>query len=119
MIGRTLLLVGSVGLLATPSATNAESGQTTICHRTGAPARTSGLFAGQIIQVSPTAVPTHVGEHRDIAIPKALRARFGSSRVCQMDGAGRLYDSKGTLVQSGGGEESTPSTGLPGDDIPD
>jgi hypothetical protein len=71
-----------------------------LCHRTGAPVRASGLFPGHIIEVAASAVAKHLGEHGDVVIPKTLLARFGSSRVCQVNGAGALFDAQGKPVQS-------------------
>lgn len=102
MMTRTLLLIGCAGLLSAPAEVNAESDRTTICHRTGAPARTPGLFQGQIIEVAPAGVAMHVPGHGDVVIPPTLRARFGSSRICQMNAAGALFDASGKPVQSTG-----------------
>ncbi|MBW3558241.1 MAG: hypothetical protein KY446_05825 [Proteobacteria bacterium] len=109
MIGRTLLLIGAAAALAVPVGASADGGMSAICHRTGAPAPTPGLFQGRIIEVSDTALSMHVGEHGDVVIPPALRARFGSSRVCQTDGRGALFDSKGRPVQPTGSEPGGPS----------
>ena len=114
MIARALFIVGCAGLFAAPAAASGDSGKTTICHRTGAPARASGLFPGHIIEVSTSAKTMHLEQHKDVPIAKDLLPRFGGSRICQVNAAGALFDAQGKPIQSSTWDNSGADPGDPG-----
>jgi hypothetical protein len=95
---KNLLLVGAASLGLALAASAASAGdfsgpKTTICHRTGNTA-TAGVFRGNVLSISNSAVGSHLSQHGDVVIPDSLLKKFASGD-CGIDAAGNLYDGAG------------------------
>lgn len=95
-----LIAAAAAASFAAPAMAGSDSGQTTICHRTGSQAtRSTSLFPGQVITVSDGAVAQHVGGHGDVVVGPDGKRGLGSGRSCFTDAKGNLYSGGEQLVQ--------------------
>ena len=102
--------LAAVSLSSAAGAGDFGPSKTSICHRTGQKAD-GKLFRGNVITVSSNAVGAHVDGHGDVIILEATMKFFASSKACQVDAEGSVYDDRGTLVQPGAPPPPPPPPG--------
>ena len=100
MASKTLLLAAAVAVTFTGSATagtgSANSGQVSVCHRTGP--KTGPIARGHVITFSANALDAHVN-HGDVLLAPVTVQVLGENGACGINAAKEVLDSEGNLIQ--------------------